>query len=90
MNRRLAHAIEAWAAGIETREANAEDGIRLMNQVTGALVLTYDEMDRKLPATWRQTGGKGLQLMDFIDPSVARPLIQVEGKLNEIGGSFER
>jgi hypothetical protein len=88
MNVRLAHSIETWAAAVETKDVNAEDGIRLMSQVTDALVLTYDEMDRKLPNNWRQAGGKGMQLMDFIDPSVARPLLQVEGKVNQIQRSF--
>jgi len=90
MNIRLAHTMETWAADVETKEVTAEDGIRLMGEVTGALVLTYDEMDRKLPQNWRNTGGKSMQLMDFIDPSVARPLIRVESKLNDVGQSFDQ
>lgn len=90
MNLRLSHAIETWVSNVEAKEVRAEDGIRLMNDVTGVLVLTYDEMDRKLPATWRDAAGQSLQLMDFINPSVARPLIRAEGKLNDIGRSFDR
>ena len=89
MNIRLAHAIEEWVKGIEAKEeVGAEEGVRLLNDVTEALVLTYDAMDRKLPEDWRETGGKGMRLFDFIDPSVAKPMVRVEDRLDDIGESF--
>lgn len=90
MNVRLRHSIESWSDAVKEKEkAGAEEGIRLVNEVTDVLVLTYDEMDRKLPENWRDTGGKGLHLGDFIDPSIAKPLIKVEDKLDTISRDLE-
>jgi hypothetical protein len=89
MNIRLEDSIGKWAKGVKEKEdASAEDGIRLVNDVTDTLVLTYEEMDRKLPETWRKNAGKGVQLTDFIDPSVAKPLIPVGEKMDDMGPSF--
>ena len=89
LNIRLGHTIETWATAVENKqEVGAEEGVRLMNGVTDALVLTYDEMDRKLPGNWRETGGHDLRLFDFIDPAVAKPLIRVEDRMGEISNAM--
>ena len=89
MNIRLGHTIETWATAVENKQdVGAEEGVRLMNGVTDALVVTYDEMDRKLPGTWRETGGKDLRLFDFIDPAVAKPMIRIEGRMGEISNAM--
>lgn len=90
MNIRMKHSIETWVDRIARKEdPGAEDGIRLLNEVTDALVITYNEMDRLLPETWRETGGKDMELFDFVDPAVAKPLIRVENKLDDIGRAME-
>lgn len=90
MNVRLEHTIAEWVETVKQKEnVGPEDGIRLMNGVTDVLVLTYDEMDRKMPPDWRDTGGNDMRLMDFIDPRVAQPLIGVEDKLEQVGESFD-
>ena len=91
MNIRLESSIGKWAEDLNAKkDASSEDGIRLVNDVTDAMVLTYEEMDRKLPQTWRKNAGKSMQLTDFIDPSVAKPLIPVGGKMDNMGSSFGR
>ena len=60
---------------------SAESGIRLMNDLTSALVFTYDEMDRVLPATWRPDAADSFDLVTYVDPSVAAPLLEVQDKM---------
>ena len=49
-----------------------------------------------LPAGWREKAGDGFELENFIDPAVAQPLVDVQGKLRrqrdeppEDGASFK-
>ena len=81
MNLRLRDRIAYWADHLSQANVVApETGMRMMNDLTGVLVFTYDEMDRKMPAGWREKAGESANLVDFIDPSVATPLIGVEDK----------
>ena len=66
----------------------AEDGARLMHEMTGAVVETYDEMDRKLPDYWRKGAGDDFMLFDFVNPSVGEKFIEVEGIMDKSGRSF--
>lgn len=84
MNLRLRASFEKLANLLSAgQEMSPELGIRAINEITGALTVTYDELDRKLPSHWRETAGEDFDLTDFIDPSVAEPLIPVEKKLSE-------
>jgi hypothetical protein len=84
MNIRIRDGFQNAVVAIESEgELTPERITRLLHEVTGALALTYDEMDRTLPAHWRQAAGRDLELFDFIDPSVAEPLLEVEGLLEE-------
>lgn len=58
-----------------------ETGIRLVNGLTESMVLTYSEMDRKLPATWRKDAGASFDLVTYVDPVVVKPLVEVQDKL---------
>lgn len=83
MNVRLASQIQqrvdAFKADADAMDA--ETGVRMIHDLTGAFVLTYDEMDRTLPG-WRGDGAEqDFDLIDFVDPSVALPLVEVEDKL---------
>ena len=84
MNLRLNNTIEQWVDKVSDQEMiRAEEGARLMHDLTGAIVLTYDEMDRSMPDGWREDSGSEFKLFDFIDPNVAQPLIDVEGRMQQ-------
>ncbi len=82
MNLRFKAAFEKLALALAAgEEINAERGIRTVHELTGILALAYDELDRQLPPAWRATAGDDFNLVDFVDPSVAEPLIPVERQL---------
>ena len=58
-----------------------EAGLRMMNEITDALVLTYDELNRSMPPSWSDDAGNEFQLVDYIDPLVAMPLSGLEDTL---------
>jgi len=79
MNLRLGDRMEQWADYLKVKgELNPEDGIRMMNDLSGVMVLTYDELDGSMPPSWRDKAGEDFQLFNFIDPEVAMPLAEVE------------
>jgi hypothetical protein len=79
MNMRLSNSISRWAETVtKSEDMDPETGIRMMNELSGVVVLTYDEMDRKMPQGWRDRAGKEFQLFDLIDPTVAMPLAGLE------------
>jgi hypothetical protein len=81
MNLRLGTAIDSWAAVLKTQEVvQAEQGIRMMNDLSEIVVGTYDEMDGKMPEGWRANSGENFQLHDLIDPDVVTPLADLEGR----------
>lgn len=85
MNLRIRGEFEAIAERIAEEEAfTPEDVTRMIHQITGALTLTYDELDRAMPLGWRSAAGTELDLFDFIDPSVAEPLLDVESLLDTL------
>jgi len=82
MNIRLETTIEKWAQTLnEDSIPSREAGLRMMNEITDALVLTYDELNRSMPQGWTDDAGSEFQLVDYIDPLVAMPLAGVEDKL---------
>jgi hypothetical protein len=86
MNVRLEDLFAKTADSIKAGETfTPETGIRLMNGLTESMVLTYDEMDRKLPATWRQDSGSSFDLVTYVDPVVVAPLMEVQDKLPKPG-----
>lgn len=86
MNLRLETGISNWVQGVKAKgQAGTEDGVRLMSELSAAVVTTYDEMDRIMPADWRKQAGEKFELVNFVDPAVAMPLMDVEGILNQRG-----
>lgn len=80
MNLRLETGISNWVQGVKAKgEANTEDGVRLMNELSSAVVVTYDEMDRSMPPDWRKQAGEQFELINFVDPAVAMPLMDIDG-----------
>lgn len=85
LNLRTQATISNWVERVEHQETiSTEDGIRLFNDILDSVVLTYDEMDRKLPENWREGVDDDFQLMEMIDPRVAKPLIKLEDKMGEV------
>ncbi len=83
MNLRLRHQIEAFAEAVRAGEpVTPERGARLIRDLSAAVVLTYDEMDRTIPR-WRSSETASLDLGQFIDPSVAEPLVGLEDVLRQ-------
>ncbi|MCX7825710.1 MAG: hypothetical protein N2689_09145 [Verrucomicrobiae bacterium] len=84
MNAQLEERIAKWAETLKQKEEMTnEDGIRMMTELGNVLVKTYDEMDQALPPDWRERAGSGFDLVNFIDPAVAMPLTEVEGKIQQ-------
>jgi hypothetical protein len=91
MNVRMKDFFVKTAEKLESGEAfTPETGVRLMSDLTQSMVLTYDEMDRKLPATWRNDAGGSFDLVTYVDPNVVKPLIKVADKLPQPGESRAR
>lgn len=82
MNAQLEERIAKWAETLKQKdEMTSEDGIRMMSDLGNVLIKTYDEMDQTLPQGWREKAGSEFELVNFIDPAVATPLTEVEGKI---------
>lgn len=86
MNVRLEESVSRWVEYIkEAEDLSPEDGVRIMNELSGIVVMTYDDLDRTLPEAWRDQAGEKFQVFDFINPEVVLPLADVEGILNRPG-----
>ncbi|OGV79146.1 MAG: hypothetical protein A2340_03415 [Lentisphaerae bacterium RIFOXYB12_FULL_60_10] len=84
MNIRLKDRIAEWTEVLEQAESvSPETGVRMINDLSEVLVLTYDEMDRTLSPEWRQNAGTSFDLGSLIDPAVAMPLTKVEPKFRD-------
>jgi hypothetical protein len=84
MNIRIGQTIDSWVDRVEQQEVvRAEDGARLMHELTGAVVLTYDEIDRSFGPEWREKSDDRFMLVDFVDPSVADSLVEVEDLIDK-------
>lgn len=89
MNERLRESIQTIADLLEEQESmTPELGIRLMGDLSTTLAETYDAVGACVGEDLRGEVSN-LNLADFIDPSVAEPLIAVQGKLDG-GMGFRR
>ena len=81
MNLRLKDRLSRFAGEVKDgQKITPESGARIINDLSGSVVMTYDEMDRTLP-TWRAGNPGRFDMADFIDPAVAEPLIDIEGDI---------
>ncbi len=79
MNKELGDKIRQWAEYVKQQGTfSPETGLRMMNDLSSTLVKAYDDLDREMPADWRDKAGKEFQLFDFINPEVALPLADIE------------
>jgi hypothetical protein len=80
MNIRLSNSIRTWVDfAQQEKDITPETGIKIMNDLSSSLVLTYNDLDRTMPGGWRTNAGPKFQVFDFINPDVAKPLTEVEG-----------
>ena len=81
MNDKLRESIQIVADEIATAGSlTPELGIRLMGDLSQSLAETYDEIGACV-ATDMRADVSGLQLIEFVDPSMGEPLIAVQDKL---------
>lgn len=79
MNMQLETGIKEWAEQVRTKgSTGVQDGIRLMNLMTGSVVQGYDFMDKRMPDGWEADAGKDFQVLDFVSPTVAKPIFDLE------------
>ena len=84
MNENLYASMQRLADGLASEETiTPEAGVRVFNEMTSALVQTYDDLNAFLPEAQRGEAAK-LELTDFVDPAVAEPLIAVQDKLENL------
>lgn len=82
MNERLYDSVAALAGILsEKEEMTPELGLRLVGETTTILAETYDKIGSCAAPGDREEVAK-IQMTDFIDPGVAEPLINVQGKLD--------
>jgi hypothetical protein len=84
MNLRLSNSIRTWVDSMkDAKEVSPEAGIKILNDLSGALVWAYKDLDQSMPADWRTQAGAKFAVFDFINPDVAMPLTEVEGKFRQ-------
>ncbi|MEI6168401.1 MAG: hypothetical protein WCS52_14560 [bacterium] len=80
MNLRLSNSIRTWVDQIKKEKTlTPEKSILMFNDLSSTLVWAYKDLDRTQPADWRQKAGPKFQVLDFINPEVALPLVEAEG-----------
>ena len=82
MNAALREELQALADEIASAEkVTPELGLRLMGDVSRIMTETYDALGEALPDAPRDEISE-MPVFEFIDPSVAEPLIEVQDKLD--------
>ena len=92
MNERLYDSVSALAGILADKpEMSPELGLRLVGETTTILAETYDRVGACASADMREEVSK-MRMVDFIDPGVAEPLVDVQGKLEKLslGGGGAR
>ncbi len=91
MNIRLGATVDKWAAKIKKDgEMKPETGLRMMTEMGNDMVVTYDEMDRKMPEDWRKQSGPNFEMVNFVDPEVLTPLQDLDSIVNKQGQNRPR
>jgi hypothetical protein len=81
MNLRIRDRLDLFAEEVRSgAEITPESGAKMIHDLSGIVVMTYSEMDRTLPE-WRAADMQRFDMADFIDPSVAEPLVGIEDEL---------
>lgn len=79
MNLVIGETIDLFAESLDGAEqVQPEAAYRIMDVVLASMVNTYDTIDQFAPADWRRSAGESFDLINFIDPEVARPLVGLD------------
>lgn len=71
LNMRLKQQSEKWREALDNESmTRSEVRARAMSEISQAMVLTYDELDRNMPDGWREQAGQDFNLMTFVEPEV--------------------
>ena len=90
MNERLYDSIAAVADLVADMETmTPELGLRLVGETSAIMAETYDRIGACVPQEMR-SDVSSMQIVDFVDPGVAEPLIGVQGKLEAFGQNAGR
>jgi len=90
MNERLYDSVAALAGLLEGKDSmTPELGLRLVGETTTILSETYDRIGACASPEMREVIST-MQMVDFIDPGVAEPLIDVQGKLENFPAPHRR
>lgn len=81
MNEEIYQTMEVVADGLKNSDhMTTEAGMRVVNQITGTLLDTYDELREVVPQE-KQGELETMEMPDFIDPAAFDPLVDVRDKL---------
>jgi hypothetical protein len=81
MNQTMFDTMKGLATEVKNSpEMTAEQGIRVVAEMTTAMTTTYDALFKAVPQDKQSEVGK-MQMTDFIDPNVMEPMIEVQDKL---------
>jgi hypothetical protein len=84
MNEELYASMQGMADALAADEAvTPELGMRFFSEMTASIVQAYDDLATFVPAEQRGEAAQ-IELSDFIDPTVAEPLIAVQDKLENM------
>lgn len=85
MNDWLRPTVYNWTNKLSSGSVNVteEPCLRVANELSSFILLTYSEMDRCFGLGWRSKVPKGFTLTDFIDPSIGIPMVEAQKLLRD-------
>lgn len=90
MNQTMFNTMQGLAEEVKNApEMSAEQGIRVVAQMTSAMTTAYDSLFQAVPQDKQPEVGK-MQMTDFIDPNVIEPLTEVQDKFQNMRPPFQR
>lgn len=79
MNDRLENRIRDMVDNLRDGAApSPQDGLLFVHDVTGVMLETYEDLDDIFPSDWQEKSTEETDLINFIDPTVMVPLLDLE------------
>ena len=84
LNSKLRERFQILADSVEEKNyVDQVDGLSLVHDITGFMMDTYEDLGDVFPDGWQEETTDDLMLVNFIDPSVAEPMLKLEGLMDE-------